>query len=132
MSHFPPLPTCSFKSLQKRALIEPRRKIEQKKQGKRVEYVHVSHFGFAILVYCPFLLRKQRGMHMGYVRMSLAISWRGSCLHCMNPWLCGPPAATSVAGRPARHTLRLSATHCRSPANAQPTCAEAVAHSPSL
>ncbi|KAI7842991.1 hypothetical protein COHA_003396 [Chlorella ohadii] len=29
-----------FKSLQKRALIEPRRKIEQKKQGKRVEYVH--------------------------------------------------------------------------------------------
>jgi len=31
-----------FKSLQKRALIEPRRKIEQKKQGKRVEYVHVS------------------------------------------------------------------------------------------
>ena len=35
---------CSFKSLQKRALIEPRRKIEQKKQGKRVEYVHVSLF----------------------------------------------------------------------------------------
>ncbi|KAL4860137.1 Ribosome biogenesis protein NOP53 [Chlorella vulgaris] len=29
-----------YKSLQKRALIEPRRKIEQKKQGKKVEYVH--------------------------------------------------------------------------------------------
>ncbi|PSC76643.1 Nop53 (60S ribosomal biogenesis) [Micractinium conductrix] len=28
-----------FKSLQKRALIEPRRKIEQKKQGKKVEYI---------------------------------------------------------------------------------------------
>lgn len=29
-----------YKSLQKRALIEPRRKIEQKKQGKKVEYIH--------------------------------------------------------------------------------------------
>ncbi|KAL4434252.1 hypothetical protein ABPG75_000693 [Micractinium tetrahymenae] len=29
-----------FKSLQKRALIEPRRKIEHKKQGKKVEYIH--------------------------------------------------------------------------------------------
>ena len=39
----PPRPCgCRFKSLQQRALIEPRRKIEQKKQGKKVEYIHVS------------------------------------------------------------------------------------------
>lgn len=35
-------PACRFKSLQKRALIEPRRKIEQKKQGKKVEYIQVT------------------------------------------------------------------------------------------
>ena len=32
-----------FKSLQKRALIEPRRKIEQKKQAKKIEYVQVGY-----------------------------------------------------------------------------------------
>jgi nucleolar protein 53 len=30
-----------FRSLQRRALVEPRRRIEHKKQGKKVEYVHV-------------------------------------------------------------------------------------------
>jgi hypothetical protein len=37
-----PAPARRFKSLQKRALIEPRRKIEQKKQGKKIEYVQVG------------------------------------------------------------------------------------------
>lgn len=42
--HIPLPPHRRFKSLQKRALIEPRRKIEQKKQGKKVEYIHVSYY----------------------------------------------------------------------------------------
>lgn len=41
----PFLAACRFKSLQKRALVEPRRRIEHKKQGKKVEYVHVSWAG---------------------------------------------------------------------------------------
>lgn len=46
-----------FKSLQKRALIEPRRKIEQKKQGKKVEYIQVGARPAPWCAYTCFLPR---------------------------------------------------------------------------
>ena len=45
-AHAPAPARCRFKSLQKRALIEPRRKIEQKKHAKKIEYVQVGALCF--------------------------------------------------------------------------------------